>query len=125
MGIVRDRDAKWTHYLRRPRIPATAMDGISAIRCERHGPFRLAILPIGACEPRWFNADQHMKFLGPVGAGIDRLRRRDCARPPLRHVPTDREPIDAPLVALADALKVAGISPERFRALRPGQVWQL
>jgi hypothetical protein len=32
------------------------------------------------------------------------------------------EPIDAPLVALADALKVAGILPERFRALRPGQV---
>jgi L-ascorbate metabolism protein UlaG (beta-lactamase superfamily) len=34
------------------------------------------------------------------------------------------EAIDAPLLALADALKAAGILPERFRALRPGEVWQ-
>ena len=27
---------------------------------ERHGPFKLAILPIGAYEPRWFMRDQHM-----------------------------------------------------------------
>ncbi len=33
------------------------------------------------------------------------------------------EAIDAPLHALADALEAAGIAPERFRALRPGQVW--
>jgi L-ascorbate metabolism protein UlaG (beta-lactamase superfamily) len=35
------------------------------------------------------------------------------------------EAIDAPLLALADALKAAGIPPERLRALRPGQVWQM
>ena len=33
------------------------------------------------------------------------------------------ESIDAPLIALADALKLAGMPPERFRALKPGQVW--
>jgi L-ascorbate metabolism protein UlaG (beta-lactamase superfamily) len=33
------------------------------------------------------------------------------------------EAIDAPLRALADALQAAAIPPERFRALRPGQVW--
>jgi hypothetical protein len=33
------------------------------------------------------------------------------------------EAIDAPVIALADALKLAGIPPERFRALKPGQVW--
>jgi hypothetical protein len=30
------------------------------------------------------------------------------------------EPVDAPLIALADALKDASISTERFRTLRPG-----
>jgi L-ascorbate metabolism protein UlaG (beta-lactamase superfamily) len=35
------------------------------------------------------------------------------------------ESIDAPSLALADALKAAGISPQRFAALRPGQVCQL
>ena len=35
------------------------------------------------------------------------------------------EPIDAPLLALADALKEAGIPAERFGALRPGQVLEL
>jgi hypothetical protein len=35
------------------------------------------------------------------------------------------EPIDAPLIALAEALKVAEIPPDRFHALAPGQVRQL
>jgi hypothetical protein len=34
------------------------------------------------------------------------------------------EPIDAPLLALSESLNSAGISRERFAALRPGQVWQ-
>jgi L-ascorbate metabolism protein UlaG (beta-lactamase superfamily) len=38
---------------------------------ERHGPFRLAILPIGAYEPRWFMADQHMNPAESVQAFID------------------------------------------------------
>ena len=35
------------------------------------------------------------------------------------------EAIEAPPRALADALRLAGIPAERFRVLRPGQVWQL
>jgi hypothetical protein len=35
------------------------------------------------------------------------------------------EAFDAPLIALAEALQGAEIPPERFRALRPGQVWEL
>jgi L-ascorbate metabolism protein UlaG (beta-lactamase superfamily) len=27
---------------------------------KRHGPFKLAVLPIGAYEPRWFMRDHHM-----------------------------------------------------------------
>jgi len=35
------------------------------------------------------------------------------------------EPIDAPSLALSDALNAAGISAKCFLALRPGQVWEL
>jgi L-ascorbate metabolism protein UlaG (beta-lactamase superfamily) len=91
---------------------------------ERHGPFRLAILPIGAYEPRWFMRDQHMNPAESVQALIDCGAEVALAHHYGTFQLTD-EPIDAPLVALSGALKVAGISPERFRALRPGQVWQL
>jgi L-ascorbate metabolism protein UlaG (beta-lactamase superfamily) len=35
------------------------------------------------------------------------------------------ESIDAPRLALTEALNTTGISSECFVALRPGQVWQL
>ena len=91
---------------------------------ERYGPFRLAILPIGAYEPRWFMRDQHMNPDESVQA-LDRLRRGACARPSPRHVPTDRRGHRRAAVALAEALAAAGIAPERFRVLRPGQVWEV
>jgi L-ascorbate metabolism protein UlaG (beta-lactamase superfamily) len=91
---------------------------------ERHGPFRLAILPIGAYEPRWFMRDQHMNPAESVQALIDCGAELALAHHHGTFQLTD-EAIDAPLIALDGALKAAGISPERFRALLPGQVWQL
>jgi L-ascorbate metabolism protein UlaG (beta-lactamase superfamily) len=90
---------------------------------ERHGPFKLAILPIGAYEPRWFMRDQHMNPAESVQAFIDCGAEFALGHHYGTFQLTD-EAIDAPLVALAEALKLAGIAPERFRALRPGQVWQ-
>jgi L-ascorbate metabolism protein UlaG (beta-lactamase superfamily) len=91
---------------------------------KRHGSFRLAILPIGAYEPRWFMRDHHMNPAESVQALIDCGAEIALAHHYGTFQLTD-EPIEAPLVMLADALKVAGISPDRFRTLRPGQVWQL
>jgi L-ascorbate metabolism protein UlaG (beta-lactamase superfamily) len=91
---------------------------------ERHGPFRLAILPIGAYEPRWFMRDHHMNPAEAVAALIDSGAESALAHHHGTFQLTD-EPIDAPLVALAEALQAAGIPPERFCALRPGQVWQM
>jgi L-ascorbate metabolism protein UlaG (beta-lactamase superfamily) len=91
---------------------------------ERHGPLRLAILPIGAYEPRWFMRDQHMKPTESVQALIDCGAELALAHHYGTFQLTD-EPIDAPLAALAEALECAGIRSERFRALRPGQVWEL
>ena len=91
---------------------------------ERHGPFRLAILPIGAYEPRWFMRDQHMNPAEAVQAF------RDCgAELALAHhhgtFQLTDEAIDAPPLALAQAIAAEGIPAEQFRVLRPGQVWQI
>jgi L-ascorbate metabolism protein UlaG (beta-lactamase superfamily) len=91
---------------------------------ERYGPFRLAILPIGAYEPRWFLGDHHMNPAESVQALIDCGAEIALAHHYGTFQLTD-ESFDAPIIALADALAAAGISPTRFRALRPGQVWQL
>jgi L-ascorbate metabolism protein UlaG (beta-lactamase superfamily) len=90
---------------------------------ERHGEFKLAILPIGAYEPRWFMRDQHINPAEAVQAFIDCGAERALGHHYGTFQLTD-EAIDAPPLALADALKRAGIPPERFRALRPGQAWQ-
>jgi len=91
---------------------------------ERFGPFCLAILPIGAYEPRWFMRDQHMNPEESVQAW------RDCgAEFALAHhfetFPLTDEAIDAPRRALNAALAGIGVDSERFRMLEPGQVWEL
>ena len=91
---------------------------------ERHGPFKLAILPIGAYEPRWFMRDQHMNPNESVQAFIDSGAELALAHHYGTFQLTD-EPIEAPLLALADALANTAIPAERFRVLRPGEVWQL
>jgi len=91
---------------------------------ERHGPLRLAILPIGAYEPRWFMSSAHMNPAESVQAFIDCGAEQALGHHYGTFQLTD-EPIDAPLAALADALQAAGISHERFRTLQPGQVWEL
>ena len=90
---------------------------------ERHGPLRVAILPIGANEPRWFMRDQHMNPAEAVQAFIDCGAELALGHHHGTFQLTD-EAIDAPLVALDDALKDARIPCERFRTLRPGEVWQ-
>jgi L-ascorbate metabolism protein UlaG (beta-lactamase superfamily) len=111
------------------RIYFIADSGYGDGRCfrsarERHGPFRLAILPIGAYEPQWFMRDHHMNPAESVQALIDCGAEFGLAHHHGTFQLTD-ESIDAPLVALAEALQARGIPPERFRALRPGQVWKL
>ena len=91
---------------------------------DRKGPLRLAILPIGAYEPRWFMRDQHMNPAEAVQAFIDCGAELALGHHHGTFRLTD-EAIDAPLVALAAALQTVGIPADRFRTLRPGQVWEL
>jgi L-ascorbate metabolism protein UlaG (beta-lactamase superfamily) len=91
---------------------------------ERYGPFKLAILPIGAYEPRWFMGDHHMSPDEAVRALIDCGAETALAHHYGTFQLTD-ESIDAPRLALTEALNTTGISSERFAALRPGQVCQV
>jgi L-ascorbate metabolism protein UlaG (beta-lactamase superfamily) len=91
---------------------------------DRHGPLRLAILPIGAYEPRWFMRESHMNPQEAVRAF------RDCgAEFALAHhfgtFQLSDEAIEAPVSALAEACEQAGLPPDRFRALKSGEVWEL
>jgi len=90
---------------------------------ERFGPPRLAILPIGAYEPRWFMKPQHMNPDDAVRAA------RECgAEQALGHhwgtFRLTNEGVDEPPRELATALEAAGMPGERFRAMRPGEVWE-
>ena len=91
---------------------------------EHYGPLRLAILPIGAYEPRWFMRDQHMNPAEAVRAFADSGAELALAHHFGTFHLTD-ESIDAPLTALTAALEKAGIAPQRFRALQPGEVWEI
>ena len=91
---------------------------------ERHGPFRLAILPIGAYEPRWFMRDQHMNPEESVRAFQDCGAEQALAHHFGTFQLTD-EAIDAPREALIAARAAAGISPGHFRMLSPGKAWEL
>jgi L-ascorbate metabolism protein UlaG (beta-lactamase superfamily) len=91
---------------------------------DRYGPFRLAVLPIGAYEPRWFMRDMHMNPAESVKA------LHDCgAQFALGHhygtFQLTDEAIDAPVRALEAARVEAEIEPERFRILKPGQFWEV
>lgn len=84
------------------------------------GPYRLALLPVGAYEPRWFMRYQHMNPEDAVSA----FRDLGAAHAVGIHWGvwqlTD-EAIDASPRDLATALGAAGIDPARFPALVPGE----
>lgn len=88
----------------------------------RFGPPRLATLPIGAYEPRWFMQPQHMNPEDAVAA----LGLLGATQALGHHWGTFRltdEGVERPAEALDAALDAAGLPRERFLALRPGQVW--
>jgi L-ascorbate metabolism protein UlaG (beta-lactamase superfamily) len=88
----------------------------------RHPNLDVALLPIGAYEPRWFMASNHMNPSDAVRA-LRILRARSALGYHWGTFKLTDEGIDQPVHDLAIALKKEGIPARRFTALRPGQVW--
>jgi L-ascorbate metabolism protein UlaG (beta-lactamase superfamily) len=89
----------------------------------RHGAPDLALIPIGAYEPRWFMAAQHMDPDEAVRALQDIGARRAVGIHWGTFKLTD-EARDAPRDALRRALDREGIEAGRFVAAEPGQVFE-
>ena len=90
----------------------------------RHPSIDLALIPIGAYEPRWFMWSQHINPADAV-----EVLALSGARVALGHhwgtFKLTNEAIDDPPRHLAEALAAKRIAPERFTALRPGEMRQV
>ena len=91
---------------------------------EKHGGFRLAILPFGSYEPRWFMQGQHQNPAEAV-AGMELARAAHVAGHHWGTFRLTNEGIEDPVTALHAALDERGIPHQRFRPMRPGEVWDV
>lgn len=82
---------------------------------RRLGAPDLALLPIGAYEPRWFMKSMHMNPAEAVQAHRDLQARRSLGLHFGTWQLTD-EGIEAPVVALAEARMLGGMAEDEFRA---------
>ena len=89
----------------------------------KYGGFRLALLPIGAYEPRWFMKEQHMNPQEALA-----VFRELGAEAAIGHhwgtFQLTNEGVERPREALAMALADARLDAVTFRAFQPGQVWE-
>ena len=90
----------------------------------KHGGFRLAVLPIGAYEPRWFMQGQHQNPEEAV-EGMLLSRAAFAAGFHWGTFQLTNEPIEEPRDRLFAALDAKGIARERFRPLQPGEAWDI
>jgi L-ascorbate metabolism protein UlaG (beta-lactamase superfamily) len=87
---------------------------------QRLGPIDLALLPIGAYEPRWFMQAVHMNPAEAVQAHLD-LEASESIGMHFGTFQLTTEGIDEPLRALEDACRARNIPPSRLRTLGFGE----
>lgn len=101
----------------------TGYAGFFKLLKERLGSPDVALLPIGAYEPRWFMKPAHMNPEEAVQASLDLGARQSIGI----HYGTFQltyEGIDAPPLALTEALRAKGIDAARFIAPEFGRAYR-
>ena len=130
-GLSDRRMALWGGFVLRSKPAAIYFAGdtgygdgaiFRAIR-ERYGAPDLALIPIGAYEPRWFMAAQHCNPEEAVQIMLDLDAKRAVGIHWGTFQLTD-EARDAPVIALAESLARRGIDPARFPAAVPGESYR-
>jgi L-ascorbate metabolism protein UlaG (beta-lactamase superfamily) len=87
---------------------------------RRLGPLDLALLPIGAYEPRWFMRAVHMNPAEAVQAHLD-LGGPESIGMHFGTFQLTAEGIDEPVQALAEACRACHVDAGRFRTLEGGE----
>jgi len=89
---------------------------------SKFGPFDLALLPIGAFEPKWLMGPVHMDPMEAICAAKDLRAKRFI---PIHWGTFDLgdEPLDLPPKLFSKARDDAGFSKDIAPVLRPGGVW--
>lgn len=91
-------------------------------RPEVGGGFDIALLPIGAYEPRWFMSNQHVNPAEAVRIHRDIGARRSLGVHWGTFELTD-EPLDEPPRSLAIEARSAGLTAQEFFVLAVGETW--
>jgi N-acyl-phosphatidylethanolamine-hydrolysing phospholipase D len=91
---------------------------------RRFAPIDVALLPIGAYEPRWFMRRQHMNPPEAYRAFLD-LKARYMLSLHWGTFDLTDEPLDLPPRALEEVLRGEGGDPLRARSLAIGERWEL
>jgi L-ascorbate metabolism protein UlaG (beta-lactamase superfamily) len=91
---------------------------------RRFGPIDLALIPIGAYEPRWFMQTVHMNPAEAVQAHLD-LDARESIGMHFGTFQLTAEAIDEPLRALEQSCRAHNIASSRFRTLDFGESMRL
>ena len=87
---------------------------------RKYGQFDLALLPIGAYEPRWFMQPYHANPEEAVKIHLDVNSRYSVAMHWGTFILTD-EPLDEPPARLAEALKKYAIEESTFEVFKHGE----
>ncbi len=90
----------------------------------RYGGFDLALLPVGAYEPRWFMKQQHVNPDEAVQVHLDINARQTVGIHWGTFELTD-EPLDQPVLDLAAAVRKYQLEPDAFILLQHGQTIEI